>query len=71
MTRQAVVALNRGDIDAAKLGPRTLVVMDNAKFEAWEPNRVRQAVWKTRGWIASGTDRSADADGGVISATCR
>ena len=45
MTRQAIVAaINRGDIDGSKLGPRTLVVHDNALFEAWTPNAVRQAA---------------------------
>ena len=41
-------AINRRDVDGAKLSKRTLVVMDNAKFEAWTPNRVRQAAGKTR-----------------------
>ena len=49
VTRQAIVAaINRGDIDGSKLGPRTLVVIANAKFEAWTPNRVRQAAGKAR-----------------------
>jgi len=49
VTRQAIVAaINRGDIDGSKLGPRTLVAHDNAKFAAWTTNPVRQAAGRMR-----------------------
>ena len=45
VTPQAIrVALKRGEIDGQKVSPRTLVIEDNAKFEEWQPNPVRQAA---------------------------
>ena len=51
-----MAAINRGDIDGSKLSERTLVVIGNAKFETWEPNRVRQRAGRTRrGMTRDGT----------------
>ena len=44
VTRQAIInAVGRGAIDGERLGPRFLAVVDNKKFKAWEPDRVKQA----------------------------
>ena len=48
VSRQAIVdAVKRGVIDGQKVSQRTLVVIDNERFEEWRPNSVRQAAGKT------------------------
>jgi hypothetical protein len=40
VTRQALIkAIDRGDIDGERTGPRTMVVINNKKFTSWMPNR--------------------------------
>jgi hypothetical protein len=45
VTRQGLInAMNRGEIDGHKVSPRSLVIVANKKFEAWQPNLIRQAA---------------------------
>ena len=44
ITRQGIIkAIERGDIDGERVGPRSLVVIANKKFQRWKPDRNRQA----------------------------
>jgi hypothetical protein len=45
VSRQSIInAVARGDLDGSKVGPRTLVVLVNEKFEQWKPNPIRRAA---------------------------
>lgn len=51
ITKQALIfALDRGAIDGQRMGPRTLVIFDNKKFQKWEPNqrmvKAQKARWR-------------------------
>ena len=56
VTRQAIIeAIGRGVIDGHKVSPRSLVIVANKKFVAWQPNPIRQAAGLSR---AKGAARS-------------
>jgi hypothetical protein len=41
-------ALKRGDIDGERVSARTLVIVDNERFEEWKPNAIRQAAGNSK-----------------------
>ena len=55
ISKQAIIkAVDRGDINGQRTGPRTLVIIDNRKFQEWEPNRKMVEAQKAR-WEKQGT----------------
>ena len=49
ISRQALIkAIDRGDIDGERTGPRTMVVLNNKRFEEWQPNSTLVKAQKAR-----------------------